>query len=84
MNVSQRFAREVTQEEINEFSRISQYFVPYHLVVKQGSVTTKRRVFNASSPDNNGNSLNDCLLPGPALQTDLVKVLPFKSSGSFS
>ena len=73
---SQGLSREVTQEKINEFSRTSQYFVPHHLVIKQDSVTTKRRVvFNASSPDNNGNSLNDCLLPGPALQTDLVKVL---------
>ena len=38
------FAREETEEEINEFSRTSQYFVPRHLVVNQDSVTTKRRV----------------------------------------
>ena len=70
------FARKATEDEIKEFSKGPQYFIPHHAVVREESVSTKTRVvFNASSPDKNGNSLNDCLLSGPALQPDLNQIL---------
>jgi len=44
--------------------------------MKQTSVSTKCRVvFNGISPNLNRNSLNTCLLNGPALQPDLGGVL---------
>ena len=70
------FARKASGEEIAEFSKGPEYFIPHHAVIREESVSTKTRVvFNASSPDKNGNSLNDCLLPGPALQPDLNQIL---------
>ena len=70
------FARKATKEEIDDFSKGQEYFIPHHAVVREESVTTKTRiVFNASSPDKNGNSLNDCLLSGPVLQPDLNQIL---------
>ena len=70
------YARKLTEAECIEFSNGENYFVPHHAVIRESSVATKVRiVFNASSPDPNGNSLNSCLLPGPALQTDIGGVL---------
>ncbi len=70
------FARELTPDEAQRFDQGEQYFIPHHAVIKELSVSTKCRVvFNASDPDQNGNSLNDCLLPGPSLQPDLGGVL---------
>ena len=49
-----------------------EYFLPHHAVIKNDSSTTKVRVvFNASSKTTNGVSLNDNLLTGPTLQSDL-------------
>ncbi|KAK3712755.1 hypothetical protein QZH41_001990 [Actinostola sp. cb2023] len=51
-------------------------YLPHHAVLKADSITTKTRiVFDASAQDEDGVSLNDCLLPGPALQPDLVSLL---------
>ncbi|XP_018360617.1 PREDICTED: uncharacterized protein LOC108759610 [Trachymyrmex cornetzi] len=47
-------------------------YLPHHAVLKVDSATTKTRVvFNASSPSTTGTSLNDLLIIGPKLQTDL-------------
>ncbi|XP_025995450.1 uncharacterized protein LOC113004946 [Solenopsis invicta] len=49
-----------------------EFFLPHHGVVKDSSSTTKLRVvFNGSQKTNLGISLNDCLLIGPKLQTEL-------------
>ncbi|KAH8357356.1 hypothetical protein KR084_010248, partial [Drosophila pseudotakahashii] len=49
------------------------YYLPHHAVLKPESTTTKLRVvFNASSPSDNGVSLNDILHAGPVLQSDLT------------
>jgi len=74
--VDQGFARPAMPHEVEHFKMGSQYFVPHHPVVRQDKVTTKvRPVFNASSTDRNGNSLNACLHTGPTLQPDLTQVL---------
>ncbi|XP_076284376.1 uncharacterized protein LOC143210941 [Lasioglossum baleicum] len=51
-------------------------YIPHHAVVREHSATTRLRVvFNASSITGNGKSLNDHLLIGPKLQTDLAAVI---------
>lgn len=52
------------------------YFIPRHPVVKQDSTGLKIRVvFDASAPSSTGASLNDCLITGPKLQTEIGDVL---------
>ncbi|XP_067217341.1 uncharacterized protein [Linepithema humile] len=51
-------------------------YIPHHPVIRESSVTTHLRVvFNASSRTSDGSSLNDHLLAGPKLQTDLAAVI---------
>lgn len=51
-------------------------YIPHHAVVREDSTTTHLRVvFNASSSTTNGSSLNDHLLAGPKLQTELPAVI---------
>lgn len=52
------------------------YYIPHHAIIKESSTTTKIRVvFDASAKTSSGKSLNDILVPGPALQTDLLKII---------
>jgi len=52
------------------------YFLPHQPVFKPESVSTKLRVvFDASAITDNGQSLNNMLLPGPNLQGDLLQIL---------
>ncbi|XP_046602575.1 uncharacterized protein LOC124296586 [Neodiprion lecontei] len=52
------------------------FYLPHHGVVRDSSSTTKLRVvFNGSQRTNLGLSLNDNLLVGPKVQTDLAGVL---------
>ena len=74
--VSLGFSRLATPEEVEDFRKGPEYLIPHHPVEKMESLSTKMRiVFNASSKTPNGPSLNECLLPGPALQPDLGQVL---------
>jgi hypothetical protein len=51
------------------------FVLPHHAVFREDHATTKARiVFNGSAVDNTDFSLNDALLPGPALQPDLVLI----------
>ncbi|XP_025994180.2 uncharacterized protein LOC113004598 [Solenopsis invicta] len=51
-------------------------FIPHHPVIRDGSSTTRLRViFNASSITSNATSLNDHMLAGPKLQTELTAVI---------
>ncbi|XP_050667255.1 uncharacterized protein LOC126966980 [Leptidea sinapis] len=52
------------------------YFMPHHAVIREKSETTKLRVvFNASSKTHTGKSLNDILMVGPVVQSDLISIL---------
>jgi hypothetical protein len=52
------------------------YWMPHHGVWRSEAASTKLRiVFNGSAPDATGWSLNDAMVPGPALQVDLADVL---------
>ncbi|XP_036138475.1 uncharacterized protein LOC118644322 [Monomorium pharaonis] len=51
-------------------------YIPHHGVIRENNATTPLRVvFNASSATSNGSSLNDHLLAGPKLQTDITSIL---------
>ncbi|XP_029167976.1 uncharacterized protein LOC114938272 [Nylanderia fulva] len=53
-----------------------EFFLPHHGVTRETSTTTKLRVvFNGSQKTNLGLSLNEYLLVGPKLQTDLADIL---------
>lgn len=59
-----------------ETNHRSAYVIPHHAVFKSNDPSGKIRVvFNASAADTNGHSLNDCLLAGPKLQSDIRVVL---------
>jgi hypothetical protein len=52
------------------------YFIPHHPVVKRCNEEIKIRVvFDASATSSSGVSLNDCLVTGPKLQTEIGDVL---------
>lgn len=52
------------------------YYIPHHGILRPESVSTPLRVvFDASSKDAKGISLNDTLLPGPKLQTNIFDLL---------
>jgi hypothetical protein len=57
-------------------TRSSNYIIPHHVIFKHGDKSGKIRVvFNGSSPDSTGISLNDRLLSGPKLQQDVALVI---------
>ncbi|XP_074035654.1 uncharacterized protein [Leptinotarsa decemlineata] len=60
---------EVRGDSIN----MPSHYLPHRAVIKENSITTKiRPVFDASTKDNNGNSLNTCLEKGP----NLLELIP--------
>nr|XP_034836272.1 uncharacterized protein LOC117992671 [Maniola hyperantus] len=62
----------VSAKELNN----GKYYIPHHCVVKPDSATTKLRVvFDAAAEDINHKSLNNTLLTGPKLQSNIAEVL---------
>ncbi|XP_054259230.1 uncharacterized protein LOC128983973 [Macrosteles quadrilineatus] len=51
------------------------YFLPHHGVLKDSSTTNLWTVFDASSKTSSGHSLNDILLTGRKLQTDICDAI---------
>lgn len=72
---NQYFADLLSSGLMSPASKPAKYLLLHHAVRKDSSTTSIRPVFDASSPDRNGKSLNSQLLPGPALQSDLPHVL---------
>ncbi|XP_011883594.1 PREDICTED: uncharacterized protein LOC105570764, partial [Vollenhovia emeryi] len=61
---------------IEEVQRANSYYLPHHAVFKSEGTSKKIRVvFNASHRTATGHSLNDLLLPGVKLQSDLWAIL---------
>ncbi|XP_053619959.1 uncharacterized protein LOC128680687 [Plodia interpunctella] len=55
---------------------LGKYYIPHHCVLRPDSATTKLRVvFDASAKDSNSKSLNDMLLTGSKLQSNIVEIL---------
>jgi len=67
-------------KEVRPTHNSASYYLPHPAVLKPESTTTKLRVvFNASSPSENGVSLNDILHAGPVLQFDLtIQILKWR------
>ncbi|GFT78363.1 integrase catalytic domain-containing protein [Trichonephila clavipes] len=64
----------VNDTEINVHKPM--YYLPHQAIKKEGRVTTSTRiVFDAASHQANELSLNDCLWPGPNLNSNLLDVL---------
>ncbi|XP_026744950.1 uncharacterized protein LOC113506309 [Trichoplusia ni] len=62
--------------EVSDRDSIRGVYLPHHAVVREDRETTKVRVvFDASCKYNNGRSLNDDLMVGPALQDDLRHII---------
>ncbi|GFX92958.1 integrase catalytic domain-containing protein [Trichonephila clavipes] len=70
--------REISQKRDDETPNC---YIPYHMVINEKSTTTKCRVvFNASYKTKNGKSLNDVLMTGPKLQTEIFNhLIKFRS-----
>lgn len=52
------------------------YYLPHHAIVREQRTTTKLKiVFDASAHEKNSLSQNECLLPGPNLNLDLLSLL---------
>lgn len=57
-------------------SKIPEYFLPHHAVLKSSSLTTKLRVvFDGSAKTTTGISINDTQIAGPVVQNDLFSIL---------
>lgn len=63
-------------KRIDPFISESEFYLPYHAVIKESSVTTKLRVvFDGSSKSSTDISLNECRMVGPILQEDLFSII---------
>jgi len=64
------------QKASSVISSLQHIYIPHHPVICESSLTTRLRVvFNASTQTTNGTSLNNHLLTGPKLQTDIAAVI---------
>ena len=61
---------------LNDVNWNEGYCLPHHFVLKDNSSTTKLRVvFDGSAKTSSGLSLNDCMMVGPTIQSDLFDLL---------
>ncbi|XP_055370715.1 uncharacterized protein LOC129605155 [Condylostylus longicornis] len=65
----------MTEIELEDIPR-THYFMPHHGVIRESSSSTKLRVvFDASCKTTSGVSLNDIMMKGPKVQSDLFNIL---------
>lgn len=65
-----------SQELVDENSVCNSAYLPHHAVIRESSTSTKMRiVFDASRKTSNGKSLNEILVVGPTIQSDLVTII---------
>ena len=71
------------EEVIDDSSKVEKMvkYLPHHAIFREDKSSTKTRIgFDGSVHDTDEASLNDCVLPGPALQPNLMSVpLRFRS-----
>ncbi|CAK9822943.1 hypothetical protein ANTRET_LOCUS1374 [Anthophora retusa] len=64
--------RDITQHEVKHEG----YYILHHSVVKEDNLSTKVRVvFDASAKSSTGVSLNDALMVGPTIQSELIFII---------
>ncbi|XP_065182163.1 uncharacterized protein LOC135812873 [Sycon ciliatum] len=73
-HLAKGYIREVPSEEVDGDGD-NQWFLPHFPVVRDDKETTKVRIVFDAAAKWDGRSINDEMHSGPALQTDLVKVL---------
>lgn len=65
-----------TSTEIESDGHVNSAYLPHHAVIKESSTSTKLRVvFDASRKTTSGQSLNDVLVVGPTIQSDIVTII---------
>ena len=70
------FVRPVTDEKAMDATRTDVNYLPHRGVYDPSRVSTQMRVvFDGSAVTPSGYSLNQCLLPGPPLQTKILPIL---------
>jgi len=77
-DVMQQYLKNGHAREVNTEDDKQQpvFYLPHHPVIREDKTTTKCRVvFDASARNQDGISLNDSLLTGPALQPNLLSIL---------
>lgn len=63
-------------KEVKENDNFPHFYLPHHNVTKMTSTsTTHRVVFDASMSTSSGLSLNQCLMVGPVVQSDLFSIM---------
>lgn len=67
--------RHMVPTRFDDPDSIPAVYLPHHPVFKDSSTTKLRVVFNASSKTSNGTSLNDHLMVGPKLQSELPGII---------
>lgn len=65
-----------SSEEIESGGHVISAYLPHHAVNRNSSTSTKLRVvFDAPRKTSNGRSLNEILIVGPTIQSDLIKII---------
>ena len=67
--------RKATSQKCLHQRRRNQWFLQHFPVIKPSKHTTRVRIVFDAAMKHGGKSLNDCILPGPKLQREIVDVL---------